>query len=319
MFLQTALSKFVLIFTFLIPWIFLHPVSLRAQSCHGGGGGQVLAVLSSGQRYQLATATSYRLTQGRFDPYGRYVSEAPSTSYRSWVTLWGGARRLSEKWQAGFTLPLVYNKYSISTVERALVSLGDPAGELRYLLWEDLGFLKYRPSLSLYSGLRFPLGKSIYDSSNPLGADITSDGSITPHLGAAMSKIYRPFKLAWDSSFFYPFSKTIAQLHGKLISSYVLKNGNRFQMVESISYLFNEHLTGTLSLKQLWQMQSFTDGENLLGSAARLFSTLVSASYTLNTSWGLSLSHENSFPFYRYLVNQPKTETFLIAGIYNGF
>ncbi len=317
MFLQSQLNK--ISFVLLLTWFFYPSFPLYAQSCHGGGGGQVLAVLSSGQQYQLATATFYRLSSGRFDPYGRYISEASSTSYRSWVTLLGGAYRLSEDWQLGVSLPMIYNDYSISTLQRQATSLGDPIGEIRYTLWEDLGFLKYRPSLSLYGGLRLPVGKSLYDSSDPLDTDVTSDGMITSHIGATLSKLYHPLKFSWDGSFFYPFSKTITQNRGKPIASYDLKNGNQFQMSESISTLFNEHFTGTLSLKQLWQTQSSTDGENLLGSAARLFSTLVSTSCTFNTSWGVSLSYENAFPFYRYLVNQPKTETFLIAGIYNGF
>ncbi len=318
MFLQKLSSK-VFYFIFLIAWIFLNPVSLYAQSCHGGGGGQVLAVLSSGQRYQLAHATSYRLTQGRFDPYGRYIEEAPSTSYRSLVTLWGAAYRLSESWQAGLTLPFIYNDYSISTLERSSASLGDPIGEIRYLLWEDLGFLKYRPSVSFYGGIRIPLGKSLAESSDPLGTDVTSDGILTPHLGISLSKIYSPLKLTWDGSFFYPFQKTISKMRGKSIPSYVLKNGNRFQMAQSISYLLNEHVTGSLGIKQMWQRPNLNDVQIVWGSAARLFSTLASLSYAPNTSWGFTLSYDNAFPFYRYLVNQPKTKTFLVAGLYNGF
>ena len=317
MFSQNWLNK--LSFTFLLTGLFSFPLTGSAQSCHGGGGGQVLAVLASGQQYQLATATSYRLSKGRFDPYGRYIEYSSSTEYRSWITLWGVAYRVSENWQFGVSLPMVYNDYSISMVERQATSLGDPIGEVRYGIWEDLGFLKYRPSLSFYSGLRVPLGKSLYDSSDPLDADVTSDGVFTFHSGATLSKIYHPLKLSWDGSFFYPFSKTITQQRGKPIASYVLKNGNRFQMSESVSALFNDHFTGTLSLKQLWQHQNKKDGQPVWGSAGRLFSTLVGMSYTLNTAWGFSLSYENAFPFYRYLVNQPQTETFLVAGIYNGF
>ncbi|MBI3016645.1 MAG: hypothetical protein HYY62_01390, partial [Deltaproteobacteria bacterium] len=154
---------------------------------------------------------------------------------------------------------------------------------------------------------------------DPLDADVTSDGMTTFHIGATISKLYHPFKLTWDGSFFYPFSKTITQQSGKPITSYALKNGDQFQMSESVAYLLNEHMTGTLGLKQLWQLQNATDGTKVLGSAGRLFSTLVGLSYTLNTSWGFSLSHESSFPFYRYLINQPQTETFLVAGSYNGF
>ena len=321
MFLQNWLNK--VSFAFLIVgffWgLFSFPLTGSAQSCHGGGGGQVLAVLASGQHVQLATTTSYRLSNGRFDPYGRYIEYSSSAAYRSFVTLWGAAYRLSENWQLGVSLPIIYNDYSIATVERSATSLSDPIGEIRYDIWDDLAFLKYRPSLSLYSGLRLPLGKSLYDSSDPLDADVTSDGMITSHIGATLSKLYHPLKLSWDGSFFYPFSKTIAKNSGKPIASYVLKNGNKIQMSESVSYLLNEHITGTLSLKQMWQLQSKIDGQTVLGSAGRLFSTLIGLGYTLNTSWGFSLSHENSFPFYRYLVNQPQTETFLVAGTYNGF
>ncbi|MBI3017165.1 MAG: hypothetical protein HYY62_04120, partial [Deltaproteobacteria bacterium] len=130
MFLQSWLNK--LSFAFLILGLFSFPLYLSAQSCHGGGGGQVLAILSSGQQYQLATATSYRLSNGRFDPYGRYIEYSPSTTYRSLVTVWGAAYRLSENWQLGVTLPMVYNDYSIATVERQATSLGDPIGEVRY-------------------------------------------------------------------------------------------------------------------------------------------------------------------------------------------
>ncbi|MEK6704176.1 MAG: hypothetical protein AABZ06_00135 [Bdellovibrionota bacterium] len=277
-------------------------------------------MLPSEQRYQLGVSSSYKETLGHFDPYGDYASNPAGTIFRTFLTVFGAAYRVSEDWQAGVSLPVVTNQQHFTGKDLSATGVGDPSVEARYTLWEDLSFLKYRPKLSFYGGLRLPFGKSAYDSPDIYGTNVVGDGTFTAHLGVNASKIYDPLKISLDSSFFYPFEKSISKMRGvELSSPFLLRGGNRFQLIENATYLAGSHWSGSIGLKQQWILQSSLNGGVVDGSAARLFSTIAGINYFYNASWMFGVNYETPFPFYRYLANQPYSQMLAFSIIYGGF
>ncbi|MBI2605000.1 MAG: hypothetical protein HYW49_02850 [Deltaproteobacteria bacterium] len=292
----------------------------QASPCCAGSGGQSICVLPSEQRYQLGLATSYREVQGHFDPYGEYSANPKGVSSRSVTTVVGAAYRVREDLQAGLSVPTVSSYQSLPGKSLSATGLGDPALEGRYTLLEDLSFLKYQPQLSFYGGLRFPLGKSVYDSTDPYGANVFGDGAYTAHAGLNASKIYYPLKPALDAAYFHPFPRTVDRMRGAAVATpYSFQNGDRLQLLESATLLLGDHFSGTAGLKQLWIFQSRRNGNAVDGSAGRLFSTLASLNYFHDASWSFGLSHETAFPFYQYEASQADARVFSMSVVYGGF
>lgn len=291
-----------------------------ASSCCAGGGGQSICVLPYEQRYQIGVTSTYRFIEGEFDPYGNYTRNAEGYSFRQITTVVGGAYRLGEDWQAGLSVPVITNQQTISGNSRSATALGDPAIEARYTLFEDLAFLRFRPQITFYGGVRLPLGNSIYDSRDPYSLDVVGDGTTTFHAGINASKLYRPVKFTLDSTFFYPTERTVNRMRGAVVPSpYQLRTGNRFQFVESVTDLLNSRWSGVLGLRQLWVSQSSINGNAGEGSAQRLFSSLAAVNYFLENSWAFALNYETAFPFFRYLANQPNAQSVALAMTYGGF
>lgn len=290
-----------------------------ASTCCAGGGGQSICVLPTAQHYQLGFSNTYRTVEGEYDPYGYYSSNANGNTVAQIVTVFGGAYRINDEWQLGISVPFTTNQQKISGTSKQASAMGDPALETRFLFWEDLAFLTYRPQLDFYFGLRLPLGTSVYTTSDPYALNAVGDGTTTVHIGANVSKLYRPFKLTFDGVYFYPVSRKVDELRGKSISEpYQLKLGNRFQFSESLAYLFNESWSSAIGLRQLWVLQSSINGSEADSSAQRLFSSLVSLSYSHDISWQVDLLAETVYPFGQFTANRSNSQSVSLALTYGG-
>lgn len=291
----------------------------EASTCCAGGGGQSICVLPAEQRYQVGIANTYRTVEGEYNPYGYYSGNSNGNTFDQIVTVLGGAYRFNDEWQLGLSIPFINNQQKISGISKKASAMGDPALEARFLFWEDLAFLTYRPQLDFYFGVRLPLGTSVYTTSDTYALDAVGDGTTTIHIGANVSKLYRPFKLTFDSAYFYPISRNVNELRGKsVVEPYELKLGNRFQFSESLAYLFSESWSGAVGLRQLWVLQSSINGSEADSSAQRLYTSLVSISYSRDISWNAALSMETVYPFGQYAANQSNSQSVSLALTYGG-
>lgn len=305
--------------TFLMTLIVLSGGSVWAASCHGGGGGET-TVLSAGQKVQFGMATSYRVIQGSFDPYGRYQSLDSDSSSRFLTTTWNGGIRLNEAWQLGWAIPLIHIQRELRGNPYSATSLGDSVLETRYTVLEDFGRLSYFPELNVLTGIRLPLGTSVYDTSDVRGMDVVGDGVSTIHGGVNISKLVRPLRLSLGGTFYYPWEKRVTKMRGIAVAEpYALKSGNRILLEESLSYLITNHWNSSVGIKELWSLKSNRNGETINGSASRIFSTLMSLGYAVDVSWNVALGYETLFPFYKYAVNQPNAHTASVAVQYGVF
>lgn len=289
-----------------------------ASTCCAGGGGQSICVLPAEQHYQLGFSNTYRTVEGEYDPYGYYSSNSNGNTIDQIVTVFGGAYRINDEWQLGISVPFTTNQQKISGTSKQASAMGDPALEARFLFWEDLAFLT-RPQLDFYFGLRLPLGTSVYTTSDPYALDAVGDGTTTVHIGANVSKLYRPFKFTFDGAYFHPVSRNVDEIRGKSVSEpYQLKLGNRFQFSESLAYLFNERWSSAVGLRQLWVLQSSINGNEADSSAQRLYTSLASVSYSHDISWNVALSAETVYPFGEFAANQSNSQSVSLALTYGG-
>ncbi len=312
--------RFVNLFLFL-GIVLINTSHVHGAACHGGGGGQSIVVLSPEQHYQFGVATSYGIFSGQFDPYGNYTSNPQGDSATTLTNMIGMAYRMTENSQISLNIPVIYKQQTFSSQKKYThTGIGDILSEIKYTLWDDLAFLSYHPHLSFYGGFRLPSGTSIYNSSNLYGTDIVGEGTTIAHAGVSSSKTYHPFKLSFDGSFLYPFSKKVTKIRKISLSTpYTLKSGNRIQLSEGVSYFLNKHWSGSLGLNQLWTFKSKMNAETVMASRARLFTTLIGINYAYDVSWGGGLSYATAFPFYRYLANQLHSQTISLAMTYTGF
>ncbi len=298
--------------------LILASINSKAASCCAGGGGQSICILSSEQKYQFGMASSYREIAGHFDPYGNYSASGSGNSTSTLTTVFGGAYRIGEDWQFALNLPFVNNQKEFSNIKSSASGLGDPTIEGRFLLWEDLNFLTYRPALTFYGGISLPFGKSIYTSKEASEVDVTGDGYSTMHVGANAAKLFRPVNFVIDASYYYPMSKNVSEMHGSPVDSYTIRAGNKFQIVESATYLFSEKLSSGIGFKQAWQFESTVNNSAVAGSASRIVSNIVSLNYFHDLSTSFSFSYETPAVFEQYLANQPQSQTISLAISYGG-
>lgn len=290
----------------------------HASSCCSGGGGQSICVLTSEQEYQIGFSSSVQQVDGRFDPYGNFRPNEQGTSLGSFTTTFGGAYRLGNDWQIALSVPIVRNERSYSNQLHIANGIGDSIAEGRYLLWEDLAFLSYRPQLVFYGGIRLPTGRSVYDSSGLTEVDVTGDGYVTLHAGASLAKLKRPLSFGADASIYYPMSKEVSAIRGNSISPYIYKAGNKVQLTEAISYLQNEKISYALGLKQQLQFESTVSGTNVAGSAARLYTTTASLNYYYSSNLNFTFSFETPYPFESFSVNQARAQSLSVSLFYGG-
>lgn len=300
--------------------VLLLPSLTHAASCHGGGGGQIICVLSEQQKFQFGMSTSFRKTLGNANPYGEYTPYSQFQSSQSIITQIGAAYRLHQGWQVGTTIPIFRNENILADKTRVATEIGDPTIEARYTLWDDLYFMPYRPELSVYGGTRIPVGKTSFESEDALATNAVGEGVFVPYFGLTAAKLYRPWKFAVDGSFFYPFEKVVTQSGGRAISNpYSFKSGNRIQLSESLSYLLSMKWGLGAGFRQFWQFESSVNGNSTQGSAVRAYTSFVSTSYYYMASLFFTASYESAFPFRRYLANQPDNQSFSLMAGYSGF
>lgn len=290
----------------------------KSASCHGGGGGQSLTSLSAEQAFQLGISSNYRTVLGFFDPYGDYSGNPDGASSTSKTMVLGASFRLREELQGALSLPVIVLDRAYRNSQMSSTGAGDPVLEAKYTVWDDIGFLPFRPQLDITGGLRLPVARSVYNSSNP--NEVFGDGLWTAHVGISGSKRRGFLKVGLDGTFFYPFLKNVTQMGGELLrQAQAFKSGNRLQIQESLTFLISHRWSAGLNFKQFWQLGAERDDFALPGSASRLFSSGANLSFAPNPWVSVSAAFETVAPFYRYLANQPNFQSLSLTATYSGY
>jgi hypothetical protein len=126
------------------------------------------------------------------------TSDSPDSSQYVLTSRLEAAFLLSDRFQAGVGLPLVYNRYTSGAGTSSSVGIGDIKFSLAYEVMPVWSYSDWKPQGYLFSMITAPTGRSLYDSVSG-STDITGNGYFAASLGALFLKRWT----LWDV-FFVP-------------------------------------------------------------------------------------------------------------------
>lgn len=176
------------------PW-YLLPFSLllSAEAALGaaccGGGIAAPAMIAGDDRAQLTS--SYSFTEVAVDSVdSRGIWRKWEHHQRVETFRVEGAHLLSDRWQAGFSLPVIRR----SRLEQTYTGLGDVSATLAYEYLPDWDYHPIRPKGTGFLQLSFPTGKARAES-DVGGLDSRGNGFLSVGLGTLLTKAMGPYDL----------------------------------------------------------------------------------------------------------------------------
>lgn len=270
---------FLLLFSFTN---LLSAQKLWAAACCGGGFAAP-SIIAGDDKAQLTSSFSMtEVTVDHVDAGG--VWHKWDTHQRVQTIRLEGAHLLSDRWQAGFTLPLVQRSH----LEQNYSGLGDIALSLGYEYLPDWNYNPLRPKGIGFIQLSLPTGKSKAESDHG-GIDSRGNGFWSVGAGTLLTKalgkydVFSSFEL--HNSFAKDFSNS--QMSGTLKPGF----GGNFSLGAGYNL---ESLRFGASL--LWSYEDPIKIESQtpsIGTAERSGTLTLSANYLASDDWAGTLSYSD--------------------------
>lgn len=170
-----------------------------AASCCGGANGADAFTLPKFMKAMAGSGIASEMT------YDVRAGDGERVHAKDWNTLetkltFGGAYRIADDWQTGWSLPAVLKSVSAGTAGETGYGIGDASGQLRYefideetcilapvqsLKWNDL-----KPSIHGFARATLPSGRTTGESMLPLGGDVTGRGLWVAEAGLDVTKVW---------------------------------------------------------------------------------------------------------------------------------
>ncbi len=278
-------------------------------------------IAAPSHRIDLGISTSFRATQGSFDPYGYYVPYPNGSSSWSVSENLKGAYHFSKDWDMSMTIPIRKTETDLPSGSKSSDSVGFPQISAHHRIGGPA-------NLSLNAGVNFPWKWSASKTEGTPAASISGDSATdTPPAGVSTSfgigsvQHLGRFRLSGDASTTYAFASVPENRGGDGVvanPNVSVRPGMRFQLHEGLAYLLNQHWNVSGGLSQMWLQSTVANGVVSDGTAGRIFSSSLGVSYTPDTIWRWGLGYETQFPFYSYIVNQPFAPAVSLSLTYAG-
>jgi hypothetical protein len=286
-----------------VGWVALALSALCIQSSFGAEEVSVTDEPLHVNTYQIGFSNSMRAQQGSFDQFGFYHAYPDGSSSWALTSNLNGSYRLSQKWEIDGGISFRKSESTFPTGDMNSFSYGTPLVDMKYHAggWAHL---------VLHAGASpgWTYKKSHQDG-NPSASlyDDFGDGQFqgaAAHVGIGASRSIKRFRLAFDTTTIMPFTTRATPLDPPDAPSYSTRQGNRFQISEGLGYTLSDQWGINGGFKQMWGLDSTTEGADNLGTAGRLFTTRLGATYNASPAWRWMAAFETSYPFYNYAVNQ---------------
>lgn len=162
--------------------------TLQAWGAACCGGGFAAPSLIAGDDRAMLTG-SYLYSQIKNDVYadGLWKKRGFREDFETFRI--EGARIFSDRWQAGFSLPVVKRTRQGESSSGA----GDLAGTVGYEILPDWDYNPYRPKGLAFLQLTAPTGRSIYEADNQFQLDARGRGFWAAGLGTLLTKAWGAF------------------------------------------------------------------------------------------------------------------------------
>lgn len=259
-----------------------------AASCCGGGSASALT-LPKDSSSMYDTSLDIERYNGYWNSDKKYIADPPGSNMAQYRLNLGYARRLSDNWQAGVTVPYVWNDTRHAAASSASNGVGDMAVSVWYEAFDTImcaykveRLEDLRPAVYIGGGLTIPTGVSPFDGA-PSSFDITGRGFYRFDANLLVEKTVWPWTVALALSYGAYMERPVNREYGEYVKPYHKKPGDR--RVMSISgghtkYLEEmDTLTFTVAYSDMAEYGGTVDG------AADPTSGLSKKAFALTGAW----------------------------------
>jgi len=299
------------------------PSAALAASCCGGGSATGL-VVPKFARAVADISTDLEIYDGYWTQKGDYISDPPGSDLRQYRLNLGYGRRFAQKWQAGFTLPYVWNENNYSGQATSSQGIGDASLFLWYdlleekPLWRAQGAEVLIPTMTIGTALLLPTGISPYDSEES-SFDITGRGFYRLDGNLIIDKTMK----AWNSSLALGYGtyleRPINQEYGKAIAPYHRQAGDRISASASVGYRYfvgtgGDALTGTLGYAWFNEAEARIDGVKDRNSSFSKQALSAALAYSgMDSDWSVRGAWSHALRKDGWGENFPATDIFTLG------
>jgi hypothetical protein len=296
----------------------LFPTGSYAASCCGGGSAASLTV----PKYATSVADlsfDTELYGGYWNQNRKYIADPPGSDLRQYRVNMGVGYRFDTDWQAGVSLPYVWNDNRYSGVSSQTNGLGDTTISLMYELLDDNSAWKVRdigdmiPGVTLGLSLLLPTGISPYDNQQS-SFDITGRGFYRMDGTLLVEKSIRPWNASLALSYGTYLERTVNREYGKYVEPYKKDLGDRFSAALSSGYTYiigtgGDSVTGTVSYAYLNEADASFNGKQDNGSSFDKQSVGGALSYSNNdNNWSVRVGWNHAIKQDGWGKNFPTTD-----------
>jgi hypothetical protein len=148
----------------------LVPAHARAGACCAAGAAAP-ALITGDEAATLTVAAGTASVIGDAPAEGLPVFRGSGEHELTRTVEVSGATLLSDRWQAGASLPFVSRDVSRGTTAGRAAGLAETRLSVAYEAWPEWEYSAWRPRGHLFAGVTVPLSRSIHDSREPWAAD----------------------------------------------------------------------------------------------------------------------------------------------------
>ncbi len=267
--------------------VFLLPGSLSWGAACCGGGFAAPSIIAGDDKAQLTTSYSYsEVVVDNVDSSG--VWRKWDTHQQVQTFRLEGAHLISDRWQAGATIPVVQR----SRLDQNYSGLGDVSGALGFEYLPDWDYNPLRPKGIGYLQLTLPTGKSRAESEVG-GLDSRGNGFWALGIGTLLTKAIERWDLFSTVEIHRSFDKQVSnsQINGTLNPGF----GGNFGLgagYNTAFWRFGSSITWTYE-----DPINIRGSTNVDGSIERYATGILSASYLASNEWAGTISYSDQTLF----------------------
>lgn len=299
---------------------------LASEAAHGIQEVSVTDAPIPSNHFELSVISSYRRSEGKFDPYGNYQNYADGSKVWSWMNLFNVGYRIDHDWEVSVSLAERRSDSAYPSGGMQVESFGSPSLEGRYH-WTIPQILH----AMFYGGISIPTSFSVNHtygdpSKDSLSADGLDGGVVNAwavRLGSGAFHVIQPIglRVAIDAGVTVPLSQNLVPQDAPDGSPTVnVQKSHIYSLREGIAHpvIGVRGLTVNAGLSQQWQGDTTVNGNDIQTTASRTFGTSYGISYSSPELWRVSAAFQTPWPFYSYLANQPYSPSISVGMSYSG-
>ncbi len=264
-------------------------ISEAAPCC--GGTANIPSLISGDDSAQLTTSilSSQVIAEA---PVGGGIKYRKSNDNESARTIKiDAATLLSDRWQAGISLPMTQRSRNRGSSEASATGLGDISVNLGFEALPDWTYSPWRPKGIVFLTTTFPTGGSIYDAKELFRVDSRGRGFYSISAGLLLLKTWG----AWDTSLVMeahrPLSRTIKNELGELNLKPGWGTSGNFSL--GVSPLNGDFRIG-ISMAPSFEAPVATEGlVSGQGEKVNLWTAATQLSYMANENLSMSLTYSD--------------------------